>query len=177
MQEAHWLPISVLLDHGQVGVQTDAHCGIKGHLEGSSVVLGADHGPQLLAVHSLLDLLEELLEGLLVGVCLELQPQAHEGDSFIHPLIHPLTYSLTRLLAGSPTHPLTHSLTHSTFSLILSLITQHQAASGSMLYKVSLAAYCPLLQLLCLPVTTRTNDKTYLILPRNEGPEMKGGGS
>jgi len=79
VQEAHGLPISVLLDHGQVCIQADAHCGIKGHLEGSPVVLGADHGPQLLAVHSLLHFLEELLEGLLVGVCLELQPQAHKG--------------------------------------------------------------------------------------------------
>jgi len=80
VQEAHWLPIGILLDHGQVGVQADAHCGVKGHLESGPVVLGADHGPQLLAVHSLLDLLEELLEGLLVGVCLELQSQARKGD-------------------------------------------------------------------------------------------------
>lgn len=73
MEEAHWLPISVLLDHGQVGVQADAHCGIKRHLEGGAVVLGPDHGPQLLAVHCLLHLLEEPPECIPVGVCLELQ--------------------------------------------------------------------------------------------------------
>ena len=92
MQEAHWLAIGVLLDHGQVCIQADAHGGIKGHLEGGPVVLRADHGPQLLAVHCLLDLLKELLESLLVIVCLELQPQ---GQSFNHESVHSCTYSLT----------------------------------------------------------------------------------
>ena len=73
VQKAHWLCIGVLLDHGQVGVQANAHCGIEGHLEGGPVVLGTDHGPQLLAVHGLLHFLEELLESLLVIVSLELQ--------------------------------------------------------------------------------------------------------
>ena len=77
VEKAHGLPIGILLDHGQVGVQADAHCGIKGHLEGCAVVLGPDHGPQLFAVHSLLHLLEEPLEGLPVGVCFELQPAQH----------------------------------------------------------------------------------------------------
>lgn len=76
MKKAHWLPIGILLDHGQVGVQADSHCSIKGHLESCSAVLGPNHGPQLLAVHSLLDFLEEFLEGLLVVVCLELQTDA-----------------------------------------------------------------------------------------------------
>ena len=137
VQEAHGLPIGVLLDHGQVGVQADAHCGVKGHLKGSSVVLGADHGPQLLAVHSLLHLLEELLEGLLVGVCLELQPQTHRGDSFIHalscpfilslicPFIHPFTRSLTRSL--------THSLTHSTY-LLLDVLLDHPTSGTAACY-------------------------------------------
>lgn len=74
MQKAHRLPIGVLLDHGQVGVQADAHSGIKGHLEGCAVVLGPDHGPQLLAIHCLLHLLEEPPEGLPIAVRLELQP-------------------------------------------------------------------------------------------------------
>ena len=74
MQKAHRLPISVLLDHGQVGVQADAHRGIKGHLEGCAVVLGPNHGPQLLAIHRLLHLLEEPPERLPVTVCLKLQP-------------------------------------------------------------------------------------------------------
>lgn len=47
--------------------------GREADLKGSTVVLGADHGAQLLAVHCLLHLLEELPEGLLVIVCLELQ--------------------------------------------------------------------------------------------------------
>lgn len=76
MQEACWLCIGVLLDHGQVGVQADSHCSIKGHLEGRPVVLGTDHGPQLLAVHRLLHFLEELFKGLLVVVGLELQSHA-----------------------------------------------------------------------------------------------------
>ena len=73
VQKAHRLPIGVLLDHGQVGVQADAHGGIKRHLEGCAVVLGPDHWPQLLAVHRLLHFLEEPLESLPVSVCLELQ--------------------------------------------------------------------------------------------------------
>ena len=80
LQEAHGLCIGVLLDHGQIGVQADAHCGIKGHLEGSPVVLGANHGPQLLAVNRLLDLLEEPLKGLPVVVGLEL----HTSNSRAH---------------------------------------------------------------------------------------------
>ena len=78
MEEAHWLPICALLDHGQVGVQADAHCRVKGHLEGGAVVLRADHGPQLLAVHRLLHLLEEPPERLPVAVCLELQASSEQ---------------------------------------------------------------------------------------------------
>lgn len=73
MQEAHRLAVGVLLDHGEVGVQADAHGGVEGNLEGGAVVLGADHGPQLLAVHRLLHLLEEAPERLPVAVRLELQ--------------------------------------------------------------------------------------------------------
>lgn len=47
---------------------------VGGYLEGCAVVLGADHGAQLLAVYRLMHFLEELLEGLLVVVGLELQP-------------------------------------------------------------------------------------------------------
>ena len=51
--------------------------GCGGHLESGAVVLGADHGAQLLAVHCLVHLLEELLEGLLLIVGLELQPHGN----------------------------------------------------------------------------------------------------
>lgn len=39
VHETDWLTINILFDHGQVGVQTDTHCGIKRHLhaDGCSV--------------------------------------------------------------------------------------------------------------------------------------------
>ena len=100
MKQAYWLPISVLLDHGQVGVQADAHSGIKGHLEGSAAVLCANHGPQLLAVHGLLDLLEKLLEGLLVVVRLELQAhmQHQAGPGHLSTYSFSESYTLVRVL-------------------------------------------------------------------------------
>ena len=58
--------LRVLLDHAQVCVQRDAHGGIKGNLECGAHVLRTDHGAQLLGVHSVEALREQLGEIVLV---------------------------------------------------------------------------------------------------------------
>lgn len=62
----------ILLDHDQIGVQRDAHCGVEGDLKGSAHVLRADHGPQLLGVHHLLRFAKEDAEPLNLSLTLAL---------------------------------------------------------------------------------------------------------
>mmetsp|Transcript_15875 Transcript_15875/g.47773 ORF Transcript_15875/g.47773 Transcript_15875/m.47773 type:complete len:412 (+) Transcript_15875:1024-2259(+) len=71
--------VGVLLEHGQVGVQTDAHRRVERNLESSALVLGAGHGAQLLAVHRFLALAEELRERLLLCLAPLLFVQVGEG--------------------------------------------------------------------------------------------------
>lgn len=144
VQKAHWLPISVLLDHGQVGVQADAHGGVKGHLEGSAVVLGADHGPQLLAVHGLLDFIEEALEGLPVIVSLELQANTSmTAQSFFKSTEH--GHKTPKACSKATTHcqqQQTHLCLLSAFTALFQFFSQDEACDRAMTTTYSSTATC-----------------------------------